>query len=57
MERALYRLLQIDQLEYDRILALLREKLPGKSFKRAWLKGQQMKLDTAIEASLAIAGE
>ena len=51
-QRALFRLLQIDQLEYDRNLALLKTKLDEKTLARFWSKGMAMTREEAIAFAL-----
>ena len=52
--RPLFRLVQTDQMEFHRNLAILREKLTGRPFEKAQEKGRQMTLDQVIEACLKI---
>jgi predicted ATPase/DNA-binding SARP family transcriptional activator len=42
------RLLQIDEMEYDRNVAALREKLDRVTLEKAWAKGKVMTIDQAI---------
>jgi predicted ATPase/DNA-binding SARP family transcriptional activator len=46
------RLLQIDELEYDRNIAMLREKLDRPTLEKAWAKGKAMTMEQAIAFTL-----
>jgi non-specific serine/threonine protein kinase len=47
-QRALFRLLQIDQMEYERNLALLHTQLDKETFTNFWARGSAMTLENAI---------
>jgi non-specific serine/threonine protein kinase len=46
------RLLPVDKTEYERNLALLRAKLDGTAFEKAWAEGRAMTLEQAIQYAL-----
>ena len=43
-----------DQAEYQRYLTLASQQLDEKAFNAAWVEGQQMTLDLAIELALKV---
>jgi predicted ATPase/class 3 adenylate cyclase len=56
-QRALFRLLQIDQLEYERNLDLLRTQLDEETLNNFWAKGLAMTMEHAIEYALNVTPE
>jgi predicted ATPase/class 3 adenylate cyclase len=56
-QRALFWLLQIDQMEYESNLAPLKTKLDEKTLARFWSKGKAMTMEEAIEYASATENE